>query len=88
MPSKDFQGKSAPHWQTRKSEGASDRPDHAEKHSHRAVFAAIEAVTLGAMVGVGAYIRKAHPNLGRWASFALGSIILEVSKVVKKAIRF
>jgi hypothetical protein len=57
-----------------------------EKHS-RWMFNALAGVTVGAMVGVGVFLRRQNPGAGRWAAFAADTGILELSKLAKKAMQ-
>jgi hypothetical protein len=64
------------------------RPQHHEPHEHaarpsRTAFHIIDAVTIGAMVGVGVYCSRAHVFGGRATRFAASSILAELSKLVK-----
>ena len=55
---------------------------HSPKPS-RTAFYIIDAVTIGAMVGVGVYCSRAHVFGGRATRFAASSILSELSKLVK-----
>ena len=53
----------------------------------RTVFHIIDAVTIGAMVGVGVYCSRAHVFGGRATRFAASSLLSELSKLVKNVLR-
>jgi hypothetical protein len=53
------------------------------KHNRRYLFAAIDAVMIGGMVGIGVFCRRAKVPGGRWTGIAGSSVFLELSKMAK-----
>jgi hypothetical protein len=69
-------------------DGSSHKPSHEPANTHRTLFRVIDAVTIGAMVGIGVYCRRAHVSGGRWTGIAASSAVLELSKLARNFIRF
>jgi hypothetical protein len=53
------------------------------KRNRRYLFAAIDAVTIGGMVGIGVFCRRAQVSGGRWTGIVGSSAFLELSKLVR-----
>ena len=63
------------------------KPSEPSAKPSRTVFHVIDAVTIGAMVGVGVYCSRAHVFGGRATRFAASSILEKIAKLLKDALR-
>jgi hypothetical protein len=57
------------------------------KRNRRYLFAAIDAVMIGGMVGIGVFCKRAKVPGGRWTGIAGSSAWLELSKMAKGLFR-
>lgn len=57
------------------------------KRNRRYLFAAIDAVMIGGMVGIGVFCRRAKVTGGRWTGIVGSSAFLELAKIAKSGLR-